>query len=292
MRPINYKFHWFEQEDRRKRLRASVSTEGKLRLGRSLREKLPQFIQIGFDPSAMVLAIADGHGAGISCPTCGVMTAQALSKQITGIGLRLPIAFHLERDKQTGYLLGQIVPCRRRDSMGRKQFDIEQLLILFRPILDRIVYQMGKSTPLEDRRSIVMEAMCAAAQEYQPGYGDLGTYLEDRIKLTLCTENRQYVEAFGQRSLDQPLSCDGGDSFCLYDTIADPDVDWVGSLDGRIDSERFCSSLSSDQQELIRMLQEGFLISEISDLLGMSEQDIRRLSAEIARQRRKFDGEM
>ena len=40
------------------------------------------------------------------------------------------------------------------------------------------------------------------------------------------------------------------------------------------------------------MLQEGFLISEISDLLGMSEQDIRRLSAEIARQRRKFDGEM
>ncbi len=291
MKSANYKFHWFEQEDRRKQLRASVSEEGKLRLGRPLRETLPRFIQVGFDTNAMVLAIADGHGAGISCPACGVMTAQALSRQITAIGLRLPVVFHLERDEQTGYLLGRIVPRRRLDSAGDRRFDIEQLLILFRPILDGIVHQMGKSTPLADRKSIVTEAMCAAAQEYRPGYGDMGTYLEDHIKLTLRTENRQYVEAFGQRSLDQPLSCDDGDGFCLYDTIADPGFDWVGALDGRIDLERFCSSLSPDQQELIQMLQEGFLLPEIADLLGMSERDIRRMSAEIARQRRAFDGE-
>ena len=292
MKPANYKFQWFEQEDRRKLLRASVSKEGKLRLGRRLREKLPKFIQVGFDASAMVLAIADGHGAGINCPACGVMSAQALSKQITAVGLRLPIVFHLEQDQQPGYLWGGIMPRRWRDGMGDRQFDIEQLLILFRPILDGIVHQLGKSTPLEDRKSIVAEAMCVAAQEYRPGYGDLGTYLEDRIKLTLCTENRQHVEAFGQRSLDQPISCDDKGGFCLYDTIADSDADWVDALDGRIDLERFCSSLSPNQQELIRMLQEGFLIAEIADLLGMDERDVRRMSAEIARQRRKLDKEM
>lgn len=39
------------------------------------------------------------------------------------------------------------------------------------------------------------------------------------------------------------------------------------------------------------MLQEGFCIPEITDILGMSEGEVRRMSAEIARQRRKFDGD-
>ena len=51
MKPTNYKFRWFEKEDRRKLLRASVSRDGKLRLGRTLRSKLPRFIQVGFDRS-------------------------------------------------------------------------------------------------------------------------------------------------------------------------------------------------------------------------------------------------
>lgn len=183
MKPTNYKFRWFEKEDRRKLLRASVSRDGKLRLGRTLRSKLPRFIQVGFDTATMVLAIADGHGAGIDCPACGVLTTQALSAQITATGLHLPVAFTLERDEHTGYLLGRIIPRRRRDSTGRRQFDMEQLLILFRPILDGVVHQMSRSTPLADRKSIAAEAMCAAAQEYRPGYGDLGAYLEERIKI-------------------------------------------------------------------------------------------------------------
>ena len=291
MKPTNYKFRWFEKEDRRKLLRASVSRDGKLRLGRTLRSKLPRFIQVGFDTATMVLAIADGHGTGIDCPACGVLTTQALSAQITATGLHLPVAFTLERDEHTGYLLGRIISRRRRDSTGRRQFDMEQLLILFRPILDGVVHQMSRSTPLADRKSIAAEAMCAAAQEYRPGYGDLGTYLEERIKTTLRKENKQYIGAFGQQSLDQPLSCSDGDDFCLYDTLPDISSDWTDSLDNQIDRERFFSRLSSEHQELVRLLQEGFRISEIADIFDISEGDVRRISAEIAQQRRKFDGE-
>lgn len=242
MKPTNYKFRWFEKEDRRKLLRASVSRDGKLRLGRTLRSKLPRFIQVGFDTATMVLAIADGHGTGIDCPACGVLTTQALSAQITATGLHLPVAFTLERDEHTDYLLGRIIPRRRRDSTGRRQFDMEQLLILFRPILDGVVHQMSRSTPLADRKSIAAEAMCAAAQEYRPGYGDLGAYLEERIKTTLRKENKQYIGAFGQRSLDQPLSCGDGDDFCLYDTLPDISSDWTDSLDNQIDRERFLAA--------------------------------------------------
>ena len=201
------------------------------------------------------------------------------------------MAFALERDEHTGYLLGRIISRRKRDSTGRRQFDMEQLLILFRPILDGVVHQMSRSTPLADRKSIAAEAMCTAAQEYRPGYGDLGAYLEDRIKSTLHKENKQYIEAFGQRSLDQPLSCGDSDDFCLYDTLPDVSSDWTDSLDNQIDRERFFSRLSSEHQELVRLLQEGFRISEIADIFDISEGDVRRISAEIVQQRRKFDGE-
>lgn len=291
MKSEKFNFQWFEKEDRRKSFRASVHQDGTLRLGKPLREELPPFIQIGFDPRAMVLAIADGHGDGISCPTCGVLTAQALCDQLMGVGLQPPIHFHLTRDEHTGYLLGRIVLRRRTDSMGRRTFDTAQLLARFRSILDDAVHLMAKSTPLADRKSAAVEALCKAAQDYKPGFGDLEAYLEDRVKRALRAENRQHMEAYGQRSLDQPLSAGGEDGFCLYDTIADAGSDWAGALEDRIDAERFCSRLSTEQQELIRMLQDGFQLSEIADILNVSERDIRLMACEIARQRRKFDAE-
>ncbi len=173
MKSDKLNFQWFEKEDRRKFLRASVSRDGKLRLGKSLRESLPPFIQIGFDPGAMILAIADGHGTGINCPACGVLTAQALCTQLTSIGLRPPVHFHLARDEHTGYLLGRIVLRRKTDSAGQKMFDTEQLLIRFRSILDDAIRLMAKSTPLADRKSAAVEALCTAAQDYEPRFGDL-----------------------------------------------------------------------------------------------------------------------
>ena len=291
MKSENFNFRWFEKEDRRKSFRASVSRDGKLQLGKSLRENLPPFIRIGFDSSAMVLAIADGHGTGISCPACGVLTAQALCTQLAHIGLRPPVYFHLTRDEHTGYLLGRIVLHRKTDSAGRRMFDTEQLLIRFRSILDDAIRLMAKSTPLADRKSAAVEALCAAAKDYEPGFGDLETYLKDRVKLALRTENRQYTESFSQRSLDQPFSVnDGGDS-CLYDTIADTSSDCMDILDRQLDMEQFCDSLTSDQQDLIRMLRDGFKISEITDILGISERNVRFMALEIAQLRRKFEAE-
>lgn len=291
MKSEKFNFQWFEKEDRRKSFRASIGRDGKLHLGKPPRENLPSFIQIGFDSSAMVLAIADGHGTGISCPACGVLTAQALCTQLMNIGLRPPVHFHLTRDKVTGYLLGRIVLRRKADGSGRRMFDTEQLLIRFRSIVDNAVYLMAKSTPLADRRSAAVEALCMAAQDYEPGFGDMETYLEGCVKRALRAENRQYAESFGRRSLDQPLSANSDDDFCLYDTIEDTNSDWLDTWDNRLDAEQFCSTLTSAQQDLIRMLQDGFRIPEIMEILGTSERDIRLMAREIAQQRRKFDGE-
>ena len=98
-----YNFKWFEKEDNRRALRASISTDGKLRLGKPLCNVLPPYIRVGFDSKFKILAIADGHGTGIGRPHCGIMSVQALSAQIASTGLRFPLSFRLSRDERTGY---------------------------------------------------------------------------------------------------------------------------------------------------------------------------------------------
>lgn len=135
MKTASYHFKWFEKEDGRKRLRASIGEDGKLRIGRTLRAKLPQYIRIGFDENNLTLAIADGHGIGIRCPACGVISAQALSARISAIGFRLPVAFELARNEQTGYLVGKIVPHYHTNKAGQRQFDAEELFWLGESLL-------------------------------------------------------------------------------------------------------------------------------------------------------------
>ena len=83
-------------------------------------------------------------------------------------------------------------------------FDMEQILVLYRPMVDDIACQLGKSTPLAERKAAAAEALCAAAQDYYPGCGDLEAYLENRVRRTIYAQNAQYTKEFSQRSLEQP----------------------------------------------------------------------------------------
>lgn len=56
-----------------------------------------------------------------------------------------------------------------------------------------------------------------------------------------------------------------------------------------MDRERFLEQLSGEQRTLVQMLQEGFLIPEIADILGISQRDLRRAASEIAMRKRQFD---
>lgn len=291
MKTASYHFKWFEKEDGRKRLRASIGEDGKLRIGRTLRSKLPQYIRIGFDENNLTLAIADGHGVGVRCPNCGVIAARALSRQIRAMGLRLPATFELVRDERTGYLMGKVIPHHYTNEVGQRQFDTEELLIWGKPIVAEAVRQMAKSTPLADRRSVAKEALLTAVQNYRPPCGDLAAYLAQSVRSALRAENRRYGETFACRSLDQPLMRDDDEGGTLYDMISDGEG-WTESLELRLDTERFCAQLSSQEQDMVRMLQEGFQMTEIEDVLGISEQELRHMACEIARKKRKFDAEI
>ena len=65
----------------------------------------------------------------------------------------------MTEDAQTGYLLGQIIPRRQVNDDGKRGYDTEQLLIQFRPMVDAIVYQLGKSTFPPTRKAVSASRM-------------------------------------------------------------------------------------------------------------------------------------
>lgn len=289
MKPTSYEFQWFEKEDYRKCFRASLGRNGKLHLGKTLSQVLPAWIRIGFDEKQKVLAIAEGYGEGIARPKCGVLSARLLSSQITASGLRLPISFLFVRDQVTGFFLGHILPRRRRAAdTGKLEYDEEQLLILYRHIVDQAAASLAKSTPLAERRAYALEAFHGAVREYCPGYGGLERYLEENIRKKLLAENRQYAAAYGQRSLDQPLSGDGENCFCLYDTLEMSTAGGIDRLEERIMAEQFMDSLSGPEQTLSRMLREGRTLGEISRALRLTEGQLMEMGREIGRKRQEF----
>ena len=105
MKTEKLNFQWFEKEDRRKPLRASLGRDGKLRLGEELRKRLPPTIRLGFDIKNRILAIGDGYGKGIDWPKTGHINAQALCNEICSTGIKLPVIFTFAKDSSTGFFL-------------------------------------------------------------------------------------------------------------------------------------------------------------------------------------------
>ena len=289
MKLTKYEFQWFEKEDRRQRCRASVGQDGMLRLGQVLRQALPPAIRLGFDARQKVLAIAAGRDGGIPLPRYGVLPARALSARIVSTGLRLPLSFLFERDEATGYFLGRVLPRRRRPAgAAQGTYDPEQLLILYRHVVDLAVGTLAKSTPLEERRACALEAFHAAVQDYRPGYGDWETYLESSIHDRLLAENRQYTAAYSQRSLDSPLTGEEGDSFSLYDTVEVSTDGGIGRVEERILAEQFLASLSPQERALARLLLDGRPLEEISASLHLPVARLTAMAGEIGRKRQRF----
>lgn len=282
-----YNFQWFEPEDHRKDLLASVSRDGKLRLGKNLLGKLPPFIRVGYDTSARVLAIA---GAGCTEPRYSarkVLSAQALSSCISSAGIGLPITFSVQWDDDSQIFIGHIVP-RRKSSEPDNGYDIGQMQLLYQHIIDEAVYQMAKSTPLPERRAIATEAFYAAVKGYRAGYGNIESYLEGYIKKELLMENKQYSSAVSQRSLDRPMTNSSGDTFSLYDTLIGSDTGGIDRVEERIMAEQFIGSLTERERKLAEMLRDGSKLSQIAVHLRVDEAELVRMGKAIARKRAAF----
>lgn len=282
MKTERLNFQWFEKEDRRKPLRASLGRDGKLRLGEELRKKLPPTIRLGFDTKNRILAIADGHGNGIGWPKSGSLNAKALCNEVCSAGIKLPVIFAFERDSATGFFLGKILP-----NLEPESADMEQLLTLYQPAMNMIIHQGYRSIPAAERRAYATEAFCQAVQEYDTGCGDFWDFAEKQIRERLIMENKKYSADFMTRSLDKEQKADDG-HFSLHDVISDSFSGGIRQIEEKIMHQQFMESLSALEQKLYALIKQGCYVEQIAMELSMDEDAVICLGRQIGQKRKAF----
>lgn len=199
MKTENYHFQWFKKEDVRKALRVSISKEGKMRLGRGLRKQLPPHIRVGFDSKSRVLAIAKGTDTDILWPKMGIFNMCSLAAQITSIGLTLPVSFQIADQLDEHCFYGKVIPRKRKQSYNSPQdpaYDIEQLMVLYQPMVESLIYQHAKTTPLSERKSCAWEAFCEAVHAYTLSQGDMENYLAKRVQTAIADTRSMIISKY------------------------------------------------------------------------------------------------
>ncbi len=292
MKTKRYAFKWYRRHDGRKSDWLSIGADGVMHIGRAFREKLPKRIQIGFDPKQRTLAVMAGGEEGFSWPRSGAFLLDELPADLTGLGLKLPLSFRLSYDSEEECWLGKPYPRRtvQQGAKGGRQYDVEQVMAIYPNVIPDAVAQHGKTIPPEERRAFVTEAFCEAVRKYQSRYGDMGRYLVREVRACLARENKRYVAAYRDRSLDQPLG-NGEDGFSLYDLLPGDDGDGLARAEDRIMWEQFRARLSQEEQDLILLLESGCPLDEVERCLRLEKVGIYRLGRKVREKWRAFSGE-
>lgn len=286
MKTTKTTIQWFDCEDGRRILRASIGADCKLRLGEEIRKQLPADIRLGFDVHNRILVIADGHGAGAIWPKTGILNVKALCKQLRNLGLNLPLVFEFERDPATGFYLGSIVPQKQANS--EDVYDVEQMMIIYQPLVNSIVNQLAKSTPKSERKAAAAAAFCEAVRNYDPGQGEWKDYLETCLRQTLVAENRKYTASYRDLQIDAPFRADGESGFCLRDKLIDQSSGGIHQMEARIMAEQFLDSLSETEQLLVRLMRMNLKLPQIALEMQLTQDEVIQLGREIGQKREAF----
>lgn len=282
MKTEKLNFQWFEKEDGRKNLRASLRKDDKLHLGEELRRKLPPTIRVGFDTKNRILAIADGDGNGIAWPKSGGLNAKALCDEVRATGIKLPVIFTFEKDLQTGFFIGKIIP-----KLESQSADMEQLLALYQPVMNAVIYQGYRGIPIAERRAYAIEAFCQAVQKYDHKYGEFWEFAEKQIRDRLSFENKKYEADYMTRSMDAKQKSDSGE-FTLHDVISDPTSGGIHQIEAKIMHQQFLDSLSALEKKLYTLTTEGCYVEQIAMELSMDEDAVICLGRQIGQKRKAF----
>ena len=277
---------WFTCEDRRRVMRASIGTDQKLRLGEELRKQVPTDIRLGFDAQNRAMIIADGHGAGITWPKTGILNAKALCKQLRNLGLKLPLVFEFEKDFATGFYVGSIVPQKQADT--EDVYDVEQMLVIYQPLIDSVVNQLAKSTPKAERKAIAVAAFCEAVRDYNPSLGEWGDYLEAYLRRSLILENRKYSANYRDLHIETPFRAEGRNGFCLRDKLEDQSSGGIYQMEAKIMAEQFRDSLSEKERHLLKLMRMSLKLPQIALEMQLTQDEVIRLGREIGQKREAF----
>ena len=274
------KIVWFDKPTKQEKLTATLGSNQKLFLSDALRNHLPQNIQFGFDASSRTLVIAESDNPRNKKCKNGIVFG--LVDEILSTGMRLPICFEFEYDPANKLWLGHVVLRKKK-----KEYDLEQVLALYKPIADKLFIQIGKTTPKEDRRQIIALAICEAAKEYTPAFGDFEKFITKRAKESLKFKNRHYVKHSMDMSMDESLNDDSNGNFNLHSVNRFIDSGYL-QAENRVMEEQFEQQLNKNESNVLSLLKQKLTISDIAQKLKISEEKVEFFAKAVATKRKQF----
>ncbi len=274
------KIVWFNKPKKQEKLTATLGSNQKLFLSDALRNQLPENIQFGFDASSRTLVIAESENP--RDKKCKNGMVFGLVDEILSTGMKLPVCFEFEYDDANKLWAGQVILRKKK-----QEYDLEQVLALYKPLSDKLFIQIGKTTPKEDRRQIIALAICEAVKEYTPAFGDFEKFITKRAKESLKIKNRHYVKYNMDKSMDASLSDNSNDSFNLYSINSFIDSGYL-RVENRIMEEQFEQQLSKNESVVLSLLKKRLTISEIAQKLEISEDKVKFFAKTVAIKRKQF----
>lgn len=274
------KIVWFNKPKKQEKLTATLGSNQKLFLSDALRNQLPENIQFGFDASSRTLVIAESENP--RDKKCKNGMVFGLVDEILSTGMKLPVCFEFEYDDANKLWAGQVILRKIK-----QEYDLEQVLALYKPLSDKLFIQIGKTTPKEDRRQIIALAICEAVKEYTPAFGDFEKFITKRAKESLKIKNRHYVKYNMDKSMDASLSDNSNDSFNLYSINSFIDSGYL-RVENRIMEEQFEQQLSKNESVVLSLLKKRLTISEIAQKLEISEDKVKFFAKTVAIKRKQF----
>lgn len=160
-------------------------------------------------------------------------------------------------------------------------------MALYKPILDKLFVQIGKTTPKEERRQIIALAICEAAKEYTPAFGDFENFITKRVKDSVKIKNRNYVKYNMDKSMDASLNNESNDGFNLYSVNGVIDSGYL-QAENRIMEEQLEQRLSKNEYDVLTFLKQKLTIPEIAQKLGITEEKVKFFARTVATKRKQF----
>lgn len=137
----------------------------------------------------------------------------------------------------------------------------------------------------EDIIQIGMIGLCRAADFYDPNKGTFSTYAGKYIANEIRRSFRGSNKEIKCMSLDRLILDESANDF--HDIISTVEVDF----DSDIDRERFESTLTPKQTEVLNGLKRGLTQVEMAKEFGVSHQAVGSIVRTIRRNWRKYNGE-
>ena len=295
----NSKIEWCQPSDNRRRATATLFEDGTLRFGTEMCERFRnRKIRIGLMSSECALVVEINTEGGFKISKLGETKVISMIQPLKRMGVEFPVSFLFDEEKNDSCWKGYIIPPLRKTIPKKPKKIIpttehQPMLNAYKWLLDRVVCNYAKSTPIDERRSMAVEAFIGALSEYAPVYGTLKEFLFEKVKLRLIEHNKQYtkINHYNTISLDAPISKNNYYDGTNYEWL------WIGfrneisAAENRIDMDIFKNKyLNFDERKTLEMLLTGYTVSEILDKYSIEQHAIDAVCKSIGEKWQTFNG--